>query len=133
MLLVLVSQAGVFAGRDVLWFIDNTSVLGSLIKGRSSDPVVHIMCEAIHLLFFQAHIMTYFEWVESKANWSDGVSRDLDDCPWAAARGFQVAVVAEPACASSSLDALLADLVSFPGIWEVAGAARSVLRVAFGT
>ena len=90
------------------------------------------MCEAIHLLFFQAHKMVYFEWVESKANWSDGVSRDLDACPWAAAHCFSVAVVPEPACSSSSLDALLADLVSFPGIGVVAGAALSALRVAFG-
>ena len=82
---MLVYHPDVFRGRDVRWFVDNTAVLGALVRGRSGDPVVHIMTELIHLLLFCLQCMVYFEWVESDANWSDGMSRLMTQCPWASA------------------------------------------------
>ena len=132
-LLVLLTQVETLAGRDVLWFVDNTSVLGALLKGSTADTVVHVMCEVVHLFLFQTHTSVYFEWVESDANWADGVSRQLSKCPWAATQGFAVSELPEPAMSARSLEVLLVELAMWSGIGEMAGAALSSLSVALGS
>ncbi len=40
---------------------------------------------------------SWFEYVESDANWSDGASRMLTEDPWAKANGFTVVMASVPA------------------------------------
>ena len=51
----------------------------------------------IHLILFQIHTMVYFEWVESKANWSDGISREGPEDLWSTQNGFEIAPTLFPA------------------------------------
>ena len=77
-------------GRSVLWFEDNAAVLSGLIKGSSGHAMLDSGAATIHLLLAALETRTWFEYVESDANWSDGASRLLTHDPWAIANGFKV-------------------------------------------
>lgn len=64
-----------FTGRDIIWFIDNQSALGALVKAASS---AFDMSELALLCSFSLAVMdarAWFEYVPSKLNLSDGLSR----------------------------------------------------------
>ena len=88
--------AGVLRGRPVLWFEDNAAVLAGLVKGSSSTADLDQGVAVIHLLLAALQVRVWFEYVESAANWSDGVSRELEKDPWAQANGFPVAIAEVP-------------------------------------
>jgi hypothetical protein len=77
-----------FRGRRVIWMVDNTTALYSAVKGGATDPAVDRAVAFVHFLAFRADIDIWWEYVDSKSNWADGISRDLGNCPWAASRGF---------------------------------------------
>ena len=77
-------------GRSFLWFEDNSAVLSSLVKGSSGHPMLDAGTATIHLLLASLEARTWFEYVESDANWSDGASRLLGADSWAKANGFAV-------------------------------------------
>ena len=58
-----------------VWYIDNIASLMSLLKGRSDNEDLDHMAQMIHLLLFHLRCSLWFEWVQSKSNWSDGISR----------------------------------------------------------
>jgi hypothetical protein len=58
-----------------VWYIDNIAALMSLVRGRSDNPDLERMAQMIHLALFHLHCGLWFEWVQSKSNWSDGISR----------------------------------------------------------
>lgn len=59
-----------------VWYIDNIASLMALIKGRSDNLDLDHLAQMIHLLLYHLHSSLWFEWVQSKSNWSDGISRD---------------------------------------------------------
>ena len=63
------------AQNDLVLLIDNTSVLGSVRKGRSSADDVHKIITAISDLCFELNITKHIFWVPSAMNISDGPSR----------------------------------------------------------
>ena len=73
-----------------LWFIDNVAALMSLVKGTSSVVSLDQMAKVIHLGTFALRSQAYYEYVESKANWSDEISRLGHSGQWATQRGFRV-------------------------------------------
>ena len=73
-----------------VWFVDNIAALMSLVRGRSDNGDLDNMASMVHVLFFAINCQCYFDWVESKANWSDGISRDgMCDTFWPK-HGFSV-------------------------------------------
>ena len=72
-LIALVTVPERFRGRQGTWYIDNTAALLSLIKGRSSSTDLEQMR---HLLLFSLCCWIYWEWVPSKSNWADAISRE---------------------------------------------------------
>ena len=56
-------------------YIDNIASLMSLLKGRSDNEDLDHMAQMIHLLLFHLRCSLWFEWIQSKSNWSDGISR----------------------------------------------------------
>ena len=68
-------------GMHGIWFVDNIAALMSLIRGRSNNDELDSMAGAIHGLLFALRRACYFEWVQSKDNWSDGVSRQGEHDP----------------------------------------------------
>jgi hypothetical protein len=62
-------------GQLLLFFIDNTSALGSLIGGWSNEQVLNDLTALTWALAADLHVFVYFEWVESAANVIDKASR----------------------------------------------------------
>ena len=87
-LVALLGQPDFFRGRRGIWFIDNVAALMALVRGRSDAEDLDRMAVLIHGLMYGLQCMIYFEWVESKANWADGISRDGYSDLWHRKHGF---------------------------------------------
>eukprot|EP00438_Fugacium_kawagutii_P032679 Skav221340 [mRNA] locus=scaffold1845:52003:52989:+ [translate_table: standard] len=79
-----------FRSSKVVWFVDNVAALMSLIKGCSDNPELDFMAQAVHLLMFYLRCFSFFEWVPSASNWSDGISRDDFRDDWLNFHKFRV-------------------------------------------
>ena len=77
----LANHPQVFAHCDVRWFVDNESACSTLIRGASREEDVNGIAECTHLLAMRLNTRLWFEWVDSKANPSDGLSRQGLECP----------------------------------------------------
>ena len=64
-----------FRGRHVIWFVDNTAATAAFVKGASSNEDLERIVGLFWVLAFHLDCSVWFEWVDSKANWSDGISR----------------------------------------------------------
>ena len=72
----VMNDAEALAGRDITWFIDNEPACSSFIRGCSKcEDVSEVV--AIGLLQLQKlNCRVWFEWIDSEANPSDGLSRE---------------------------------------------------------
>ena len=68
----------------------------ALIRGRSNGDDLDRLARLIHSATYALQMWIYFEWVESKSNWSDGVSRVGPADPWCASHGIVPTEVAFP-------------------------------------
>ena len=59
------------------------------MKGSSREEHLDIGFSAIHLTLAAMQMRTWFEYIESEANWADGASRLLLRDPFAAVAGFR--------------------------------------------
>ena len=75
-------------GKRGVWFIDNTAALMALVRGRSNSADLDRLAGSIHAALFAMQIWMYFEWVESKSNWADGISRESLKDAWHRRHGF---------------------------------------------
>jgi hypothetical protein len=87
-LVAMVEFAAVIRECRGLWFVDNVAALMSLVKGCSGSASLDQMAKVIHMGNFALKAVPYFEYVESKANWSDEISRIGLDGAWAQEKGF---------------------------------------------
>ena len=73
--LAIAQLAPRLANRRVLWLLDNTAALHSFVRGNSGHSVLDRSIAVTK--FYQCHygIDIWFEYVESEANWADGISR----------------------------------------------------------
>ena len=91
LLMVLVGLAmypEYFRGRQTLWMLDNTAALMAMVRGRSDSEDLDQLAVIIHALMYGLQAAIYFEWVESKSNWSDGISREGRHDSWYGAQHF---------------------------------------------
>ena len=82
------ASAGVPLPERSIWYLDNTAALMSLIRGRSDNPDLSKMPQLIHLCLFTYQCWVYWEWVPSKSNWIDAISREDSSDPWHQANHF---------------------------------------------
>ena len=75
-------------GRRGIWFIDNLAALMALIKGRSDSPDLERLAHLIHLACFALRVWIYWEYIPSKSNWADAISRLGENDPWYKTHGF---------------------------------------------
>ena len=61
--------------QDVIWYIDNQAACQLLMKGSSSHVDLCVIAPLTHLMLAQLGCRVYFEYIESEANPSDGLSR----------------------------------------------------------
>ena len=78
---MLLSEGRRLAGRDVIWFIDNETVCASAIRGTSSLWEVSTILDSAILCLSRQRTRIWYEWIDSKSNPSDGLSRIGISCP----------------------------------------------------
>ncbi len=113
-LLIPMLHRALLENQDILWFVDNCAAVAALIKCSSAEPDVHAIVQYSHLLLQQSSTRVWYEWIDSKSNVSDGLSR-LGVCdPWTAKQNWLVFDYPFPDSlrVSSFLDALEASLES---------------------
>ena len=54
----------------------------ALIRGRSDNADLEHMSRLIHITLFGLKAWFFWEWIPSKANWSDEISRDGLQATW---------------------------------------------------
>jgi hypothetical protein len=74
----LYSHAECFADRDVLWFVDNTVALAGIVKGTSKEPVNEKLIGRFWMAAFRLRARIWVEYIDSKGNWADGISRKFE-------------------------------------------------------
>ena len=87
-LFALASRANSFRQRRGLWFIDNLAALMALVRGRSESPDLERLSHLIHLACFALKTWIYWEYIPSKSNWADAISRLGFADPWHQHHGF---------------------------------------------
>ena len=78
----LIMRPDSFRNRRGIWFIDNTAALMSLIRGRSDSPDLEHMSRMIHVALYALNCWVFWEWIPSKSNWADAISRLGAQDPW---------------------------------------------------
>ena len=73
--------ADVIAGRDIIWFLDNTAAVAALIKAASPIEDNSSMALLAALAFMSAGARVWFEYVNTKQNPADALSRGGFDDP----------------------------------------------------
>ena len=62
----------------------------ALVKGSSGSNSFDPMAELVHLVCFASRSVPYFEYVGSKSNWADEISREGAQGIWAHLNAFSV-------------------------------------------
>ena len=78
----LYARPHAFRHRRGIWFIDNTAALMALIRGRSRNADLEHLATLIHMTLFALDSWFWFEWIPSKSNWADSISRLGASDPW---------------------------------------------------
>ena len=78
----LVARPATFRHRRGIWFIDNVAALMCLIRGRSDSPDLEKIANMIHIALFALQCWCFWEWIPSKSNWADAISRLGFADPW---------------------------------------------------
>ena len=79
-----------FQGRDILWFIDNESAISSLVRGSSRPEDIDHIAAMATVQALRHSFRPWYEWIDSKSNPSDGLSRLGAEDPWTVAQGWHV-------------------------------------------
>jgi hypothetical protein len=74
--------------REVIYFIDNSASLFSMVKGSSGQPQVARCSHIVGFHCLKYNVRPWFEFVGSASNWSDGISRELAADPFCAKHGI---------------------------------------------
>ena len=72
----LLARPHEFRGRQGIWMmIDNVAGLMCLLRGRSDSLEVEESCHFIHVPLFALTVSLHWEYIPSKPNWADPISR----------------------------------------------------------
>ena len=112
--LLLAREAETIRGEDCIFFVDNEAAVASLVRVSSVARDAAFVVQVVHALLTMLHTRCWFEWVDTKSNPADGLSRmglqipqaagprpdwacstmpagrpwDSDENPWAVAQGL---------------------------------------------
>ena len=79
-----------FRSQDVTWYIDNEAATSSLVRGASRQADVHMIAQFSQVILYKLGARTWWEWIDSASNPSDGLSRLGIHDPWTAAQGWDI-------------------------------------------
>ena len=94
--LTLIQWPHVFRGRRTVWYVDNTSAMAAFVKGASRSLELERIVNLFWVLAYHLECVVWFEWVDSRSSWADGVSRRLGSDPFAARHGFALQEMEQP-------------------------------------
>ena len=78
MLAALYNEREVLQGRDILFFVDNMGALAALVAGYSRNGDAADLAACFHIVAAEMQCRVWLEWVDSKANIIDKLSRGPD-------------------------------------------------------
>ena len=61
---------------DLSWYCDNSSAVGAIVKGASGAEDICRVAVLSHLSWAALHIRTWVEWIDTKSNPADSLSRE---------------------------------------------------------
>ena len=102
-----------FRNRRGIWFLDNVASLMALVKGRSSSRDLESFAHMVHMLLLGLNTQMWFEYIPSKSNWADAISRLGRDDPWHVSQSFSTSVIRFPRVVSGLPPSALLTLASF--------------------
>ena len=79
-----------FREANTIWFIDNVAALVTLVSRSENSRPLGQMAKLVHPACFAIRSVPYFEYIESKANWADEISREGTQGNWAPHNAFSV-------------------------------------------
>ena len=82
--------------RDVLWFVDNTAALAGVVKGTSGEPINERLIGQFWMAVSQIGARIWVEYLDSKGNWSDGISREFDQDEFVREKRVRVRELQDP-------------------------------------
>ena len=78
-----------FRGRKVVSYVDNTSALACFVKGASGNRHLERIVGLLWVLAYHLSADIWLEWVDSKSNWADKISRLFGEDPLSRHLGFR--------------------------------------------
>ena len=107
-LVIPIFHEQLLSDSDIIHFIDNEAAAASLIRGTSTQEDVHEIVLSSSLLYHNMGSRVWYEWVDTKANPSDGLSRNGVRDPWTVAQDWDLCEVSLPhtLCTRDSLVAV---------------------------
>ncbi len=101
-------------GKDIVWFVDNSAAVAALVRTTCTQTDVHGISQYAHFLLCRHQCRTWFEWIDSRSNIADGLSRDGLADEWTLQQNWAVMEYSYPISLSSQgfLD-VLADVLPF--------------------
>ena len=94
--LALSACKGKLWDREVLFFVDNSVALHSMVKGGSNQESVARCAHLVGFYCLKKGCRVWFDFVDSKSNWADSISRRLDKCEFCKRRGISTYEVRAP-------------------------------------
>ena len=85
----------------------------ALVKGRSSSRDLESFAHMVHMLLLGLNTQMWFEYIPSKSNWADAISRLGRDDPWHVSQSFSTSVIRFPRVVSGLPPPALLTLASF--------------------
>lgn len=89
-LIVPLLHSGYLHQQDVVWYVDNEAATSSLVRGSSKQTDVHMIAQYAQVLLYKLGARTWWEWIDSASNPSDGLSRLGIHDPWTASQGWLI-------------------------------------------
>ena len=81
---------------DITFYIDNTTALFSMVKGVSNQVHVARCSHVAQLSTFLLGARVWYEFIPSACNWSDSISRELENCPFCKKHGIPIEEIVVP-------------------------------------
>jgi hypothetical protein len=75
-LMAVLHHGAELRGRDIYVFIDNEAAASAVIRGATRAGDVGLIVQALHWKLHLLSARVWVEWIDSKSNPSDGLSRD---------------------------------------------------------
>lgn len=90
---VLLREGEALRDRDIIWMVDNTAALGGAVKGTSGEQTLEKLIGLFWILTYRFQCRVWLEYVDSKSNWSDGISRDYGAAVFSSANRFSTCLM----------------------------------------